>query len=155
MANGKANVYNSRKLNRKVLFLGCEHGYNTYPTDFDMIFNIRNEINIIVDTKEKGKKPVFGQTITYVNMTDALQSAGIPSYVVWTSHSPQVDDIMLAETEVVQIYHNNTWIKQDKLCETFGCPLTYKELQDILMKRHNVEPYNPQKHKFDKAKYLG
>jgi len=152
--NGKAKVYNTWKLNRKVLFSGLEFGYNTYPTDFDMIFNIRNEINIIVDAKETGKKPVFGQTITYVNMTDALQSANIPSYIVWVEHCPDVDDILLAECTVVQIYHDSKWITRDKICEVFGCDITYKELQDKLMKRHNVEPYNPSKHKFDKKKYL-
>lgn len=155
MNNGKARVYNSLKLNRKVLFSGLEHGYNTYPTDFDMIFNIRNEINIIVDAKEIGKKPVFGQTITYVNMTDALQSANIPSYIVWVEHSPNVDDILLAECIVVKIYHDSTWVNKDKICEVFGCDITYAELQKILMQRHNVEPYNPHKHKFDKNKYIG
>lgn len=155
MNNGKANIYNLEKLNRKIIFKGLEHGHNTYPTDFDMVFNIRNEINIIVDAKETGKQPVFGQTITYVNITDALQSAGIPSYIVWIEHSPNVSDILAAECKVVKIYHNSKWINKNMLCEVFGCDLTYAELQKILMKRHNVEHYNPSKHKFDKKKYLG
>ena len=152
--SGKAKVYNTWKLNRKVLFSGLEHGYNTYPTDFDMIFNIRNEINIIVDAKEVGKKPVFGQTITYVNMTDSLELAGVPSYVVWVSHPASVEDIILSSCSVEQIYHDGKFITKDKICEVFGCPLSYKELQEILMKRHDVEEYNPQKHKFDKKRYL-
>jgi len=155
MANGKANVYNTQKLNRKILFKGLEHGYNTYPTDIDMIFNVRGEINIIVDAKEAGKEPVFGQTITYVNITDALQKAGVPSYIVWIEHSPALDDILAAECKVVKIYHNSTWITRDIICKTFGCDITYGELQGLLMKRHNVEPYNPAKHKFDKKKYIG
>jgi len=73
---------------------------------------------------------------------------------VWVEHCPNVDDILLADCKVVQIYHNSKWIKRDKICEVFGCEITYKELQNKLMKRHNVEPYNPSKHKFDKKKYL-
>jgi hypothetical protein len=145
--NGKANVYNTRKLNRKILFSGLEHGHNTYPTDFDMVFNIRNEINIIVDAKEIGKNPVFGQTITYVNITDALQLAGIPSYIVWIEHPSDVDAVLAEECNVVQIYHNSTFKKAKK-------PITYGEFQKILLEKHNVEKYNPSKHKFDKKKYL-
>jgi hypothetical protein len=153
--NGKAIVYNNVKLNRKVLFSGLEHGYNTYPTDIDMILNLRNEINIIVDAKEIGKQPVFGQTITYVNITDALQKAGVPSYIAWIEHPSNVDVIVAAECKVVKIYHDSTWITRDKICQVFGCDITYKELQEQLMKRHNVEPYDPAKHKFNKNKYLG
>lgn len=147
MNNGKANIYNLEKLNRKIIFRGLEYGHNTYPTDIDMIFNLRNEINIIVDAKETGKEPVLGQTITYINITDALQKAGIPSYVVWISHSPDAVNIIAEECIVSRIYHDSTWKTPNK-------QITYGQLQDILLKRHNVEKYNPKKHKFDKKKYL-
>lgn len=152
--NGKANIYNLGKLNRKVIFKGLEHGYNTYPTDFDMIFNIRNEINIIVDAKETGKEPVLGQTITYINISKGLQATGIPSYVVWVEHSPTVEEIVLAECKVTLIWFDGKFIKRDKICETFGCDLTYKEFQQLVMKKHNVAPYNPSIHKFNKKEYL-
>lgn len=153
--NGRAIPYNLEKLNRKPLFTNCEHGYNNYPTDLDFIFNVRNEINIITDAKEKGKKPVLGQTITYINITDVLEESGIPSYIVWVEHDPSDDMIYFADCEVVKIYHNKTWINKDKICSTFGCPLLYKDLQKILFERHDVEPYNPHKHKFDRKRYLG
>lgn len=155
MANGKANVYNTEKLNRKVLFKGLEHGYNTYPTDFDMIFNLRNEINIIVDAKEKGKKPVFGQTITYINISEALQRAGVPSYVIWVEHPANVEDIMLEECEVTLMWHKGKYVQKGELLDFLDVNiLKYGDCQKMLMKIHNVETYNPKKHKFDKTKYL-
>jgi hypothetical protein len=145
--NGKANIYNLEKLNRKIIFRGLEYGHNCYPTDIDMIFNLRNEINIIVDAKEAGKQPVFGQTITYINITDALQSAGIPSYVVWIEHPSDAIDIIAEECLVSRIYHDSKWRVAKK-------PITYKELQNILLEKHNVEKYDSRKHKFDKKKYM-
>ena len=149
-----ATIYNTKKISRPVLFAGLEHGYNTYPTDFDMIFNIRNEINIILDVKENFKKPIFGQTITYVNIAQALADAGIPSYIVWSSHSDTLDTVYAKDTIVYQIWYNGKWINRDKICDVYGCDLTYGELQSILMRRHNVEEYDPKKHKFQKEKYV-
>mgnify|MGYP006406355977 CR=1 FL=1 len=150
----KATIYNKAKLNRKVLFKGLEHGYNTYPTDFDMIFNLRNEINIIVDAKEKGKKPVFGQTITYVNISAALQAQGIPSYIVWVEHDHSLDDILLEECLVSLVWHDSTWVTRKQICDKFECDITYGDFQKLILNRHNVGIYNPHKHKFDKKKYL-
>lgn len=147
-------IYNLAKLNRAVIFEGLEHGYNTYPSDFDMVFNIRNEINIILDVKENFKKPIFGQTITYVNIASALQDAGIPSYIIWASHNDDVKQVYAKDCIVYQIWFNGKWINRDKICKVYGCDLTYGELQNILLKRHNVEEYNPSKHKFDKKKFL-
>jgi hypothetical protein len=149
----KAEIYNLDKLNRKVIFEGLEHGYNTYPTDFDMVFNLRNEINIIVDAKEAGKEPVMGQTITYVNISKALEAAGVPSYVIWVEHSPSDENIKLADCKVVLIWNKGKFIKRNQICELFECDITYKELQHYLLKKHNVEPYNPAKHKFNKSEY--
>ena len=147
-------IYNLDKLQRPIIFEGLDHGKNTYPTDFDMIFNIRNEINIILDVKENFKEPIFGQTITYVNIAQTLADAGIPSYVVWSSHKPNETRILAADTIVYLIWANGKWIKRDKICEVYGCDLTYGELQRILMERHNVEEYNYRKHKFNKKKYM-
>ena len=148
-------IYNLEKLSRPVIFEGLEHGKNTYPSDFDMVFNIRNEINIILDVKENFKKPIFGQTITYVNIASALQQAGIPSYIVWSSHNDNVKRVYAKDTIVYKIWANGKWINREKICEVFGCDLTYGELQSILLEKHNVEEYNPAKHKFDKQKYYG
>jgi len=147
MNNGKANIYNLEKLNRKIIFRGLEFGFNTFPTDIDLIFNLRNEINIIVDAKETGKEPVFGQTITYINITDAMQSAGVPSYVVWIEHSPNDMEIIAEKCLVKRIYNNGEWKTPNK-------KITYGELQNLLLEKHNVEKYNPKKHKFDKKKYM-
>jgi len=148
-------IYNYEKLSRPVVFEGLEHGKNTYPSDFDMVFNIRNEINIIVDFKEDFKKPIFGQTITYVNIAQALADAGVPSYIVWASHNSDVERVYAKDCIVYKIWHNGKWINRDKICKVFGCDLTYGELQTILLEKHNVEQYNPAKHKFDKNKYNG
>jgi len=148
------SIYNLEKLKRPIIFEGLEHGKNTYPSDFDMIFNIRNSINIILDVKENFKEPIFGQTITYVNIAQTLADAGIPSYVVWSSHKDNVKHIYAKDTIVYLIWYNGKWIKRDKICKVYGCDLTYGELQDILLKRHNVEEYDWRKHKFDKKKYL-
>ena len=152
--HGKANVYNSKKLNRKVLFKGCEHGYNTYPTDFDAVFNIRNEVNIIIDAKEKGKKPVFGQTITYINMSKAIEKGGVPAYVIWVEHSPNDKEITLAECIVSLIWRKGKWITKKEIYNIYQREMSYKELQSFLLKKHNVEEYNPNKHKFNKHEYL-
>lgn len=147
-------IYNYEKLSRPVIFEGLEHGKNTYPSDFDMIFNIRNEINIIVDFKEDFKKPIFGQTITYVNIAQTIADAGIPSYIVWASHNNDVKHIYAKDCIVYQIWANGKWISRDKICEVYDCDLTYGQLQDILLERHNVEEYDWRKHKFDKKKYM-
>jgi|TARA_R110000868_G_scaffold4693_2_gene29155 hypothetical protein len=147
-------IYNLDKLQRVVIFEGLEHGKNTYPTDFDMIFNIRNEINIILDVKENFKAPIFGQTITYVNIATALMQAGTASYVVWSSHNDQIKRIYAKDTIVYLMWANGQWVTREKICEVFGCDLTYGELQDMLMKKHNVEEYDWKKHKFDKTKYM-
>ena len=147
-------IYNLDKLTRPVIFEGLEHGKNTYPTDFDMIFNIRNEINVILDVKEDFKKPIFGQTITYVNIAQAIADAGTPSYIIWASHNNNVKHIYAKDCIVYQIWYNGKWINRDKICDVYGCDLTYGELQEILMQRHNVEEYDWRKHKFDKKKYL-
>tara|TARA_R110000787_G_scaffold94178_5_gene196822 strand:+ start:1608 stop:2069 length:462 start_codon:yes stop_codon:yes gene_type:complete len=147
-------IYNLDKLQRVVIFEGLEHGKNTYPTDFDMIFNIRNEINIILDVKENFKKPIFGQTITYVNIATALQQAGTASYVVWASHNDKVKRIYAKDCIVYLIWANGKWITREKICEVYGCDLTYGELQELLMKKHNVEEYDYRKHKFNKKKYM-
>lgn len=147
-------IYNLDKLSRPIIFEGLEHGKNTYPTDFDMIFNIRNEINIILDVKENFKKPIFGQTITYVNIANTLYEAGIPSYVVWSSHTDKVNRVYAKDTIVYLMWANGKWVDRDKICEVFGCDLTYGELQSILMKKHNVEEYDYRKHKFNKKKYM-
>jgi len=147
-------IYNLDKLQRVVIFEGLEHGKNTYPTDFDMIFNIRNEINIILDVKENFKAPIFGQTITYVNIAEALMKAGTASYVVWSSHNDKVKRIYARDTIVYLMWANGQWITREKICEVFGCDLTYGELQDMLMKKHNIEEYDWKKHKFDKTKYM-
>ena len=147
-------IYNLDKLQRVVIFEGLEHGKNTYTTDFDMIFNIRNEINIILDVKENFKAPIFGQTITYVNIAEALMKAGTASYVVWSSHNDKVNRIYAKDTIVYLMWANGQWITREKICEVFGCDLTYGELQDMLMKKHNIEEYDWKKHKFDKKKYM-
>lgn len=147
-------IYNLDKLNRSVIFEGLEHGKNTYPTDFDMIFNIRNEINIILDVKENFKKPIFGQTITYVNIANTLYEAGIPSYVVWASHNDKVERIYAKDCIVYLMWANGKWVDRDKICEVFGCDLTYGELQQLLLQKHDVEEYDYRKHKFNKKKYM-
>jgi hypothetical protein len=149
-----AIVYNPQKLNRKVLFKGCEFGYNTYPTDFDAVFNVRGEINIIIDAKEAGKQPVFGQTITYINMSKAIQAGGTPSYVIWVEHSPNDADIKLADCIVSLVWHRDKWIKKEDIIKLYGEALTYRQFQDLLMHRHDVKPYDPKIHKFDKKQYL-
>lgn len=149
-----ATVYNSEKLNRKVLFKGCEFGYNTYPTDIDAIFNVRGEINIIVDAKEAGKQPVFGQTITYLNLSKAIENGGTPAYVIWVEHSQYDKEIMLADCEVSLMWRNGKWVTKEDIFKTYTMYLTYREMQDLLMERHNVEPYNPRKHKFNKKEYM-
>lgn len=148
------SVYNLEKLQRPIIFEGLEHGKNTYPTDFDMIFNIRNEINIILDVKENFKQPIFGQTITYVNIAEAIAKAGTPSYVVWSSHTSNISRVLAKDTIVYLVWYNGKWIKRDKICETFGCDLTYGEFQKIVLERHNVEEYDWRKHQFDKKKYM-
>lgn len=150
----KMAIYNLDKLKRVVIFEGLEHGKNTYPSDFDMVFNIRNEINIILDVKENFKQPIFGQTITYVNIATTLHEAGIPSYVVWSSHNDALERVYAKDTIVYLIWANGKWINRDKICEVFGCDLTYGELQDILLEKHNIDKYNPKKHKFNKKKYM-
>ena len=147
-------IYNLDKLQRVVIFEGLEHGKNTYPSDVDMIYNLRNEINIILDVKENFKAPIFGQTITYVNIAEALMKAGTASYVVWSSHNDKVNRIYAKDTIVYLMWANGKWITREKICEVFGCDITYGELQDILMKKHNVEEYDWRKHKFNKKKYM-
>lgn len=149
-----ADIYNSSKLNRKVLFKGCEFGYNCYPTDFDAVFNIRGEINLIIDAKEAGKDPVFGQTITYINMSKSIQAGGTPAYVIWVEHASTDAEIKLADCDVSLVWHRDKWIKKQDIIKTYGKPLKYREFQDLLMHRHNIEQYNPQKHKFDRKQYL-
>ena len=148
-----ATVYNPQKLNRKVLFRGCEFGYNTYPTDFDAVFNVRGEINIIVDAKEAGKDPVFGQTITYINMSKAIESGGTPAYVIWVEHSPNDTEIKLADCIVSLVWHRGKWIKKQDIIDLYGETLTYRQFQDLLMHRHEVKPYDPKIHKFSKEEY--
>ena len=147
-------IYNLDKLQRVVIFEGLEHGKNTYPSDIDMIYNLRNEINIILDVKENFKAPIFGQTITYVNIADAFVKTHIPSYIVWASHNDKVERIYAKDCIVYLIWANGKWITREKICEVYGCDLTYGELQTILLERHNVEEYDWKKHKFDKTKYM-
>jgi len=147
-------IYNLDKLNRPVIFEGLEHGKNCYPSDMDFILNIRNEINIIVDFKENFKKPIFGQTITYVNIAAVLADAGIPSYIIWASHPDNVKQINAKDCIVYQIWYNGKWVNREKICEVYGCDLTYGELQKILLQKHNVEEYDYNKHRFDKQKYM-
>lgn len=147
-------IYNYDKLSRPTIFEGLEHGKNCYPSDIDFILNIRNEINIICDFKENYKKPIFGQTITYVNIAQTLANAGIPSYIIWASHPANVDKIYAKECVVYQIWYNGKWINRDKICDVYGCDLTYGELQSQLLERHNIEQYDYKKHQFDKKKYM-
>ena len=147
-------IYNLAKLQRPVIFEGLEHGEKCYPSDMDFILNIRNEINIIVDFKENFKKPIFGQTITYVNIATVLADAGIPSYIIWASHPSNVKEIHAKECIVYQLWYNGKWVNRDKICEVYGCDLTYGEMQRMLLEKHNVEEYNYQKHKFNKQKYM-
>ena len=135
----KAEIYNQQKMERLVRFAGCEYGYNCYPTDIDGVFNIRGEINITIDAKEKNKKPDLGQTLTYCDITDALIAGGTKAVVVWAEHSPNDEEIYLADCRVRMVYlGNGMYMEQDELIEKYGEMPRYIDWQNDFLEENNV-----------------
>ncbi len=100
------------------------------PTDIDMVVDFHNKLLIWVELKYGETEIPPGQRLALERICDAIEKAGLKSYVLIAKHNSQ-DRIIVAEAIVVEYRASQTWQKPEN-------PITISEAISKLRTIHGI-----------------
>lgn len=104
------HVFNNPERARQLVsFHNLQYGKNNRPTDVDALFELRDKLYVIVETKFEGNQMPFGQKLALERLVDDLSQVK-PALLILATHTTPADEMIdLGSTKVVSFRYERAW----------------------------------------------